>query len=124
VLVQLDVDGDHEIVLVNLRWFNDVRVLTRSIEALTEIQDHLPEMFPDGSRREGRCMATVDWGHCTLDDGQWIDGEDHKFPTEDEWRARQATPLPRTPDLQRTEPPAASPGRGSACSAVCALGLA
>lgn len=91
ILVQLDVDGERNIVSADTGQFDVLRVLERTIESLSEVKARYEQMIPVDSRLPRRCMGQGDWGTCYSEDGH---GGAHKFPTEAEWESIQLPPLP------------------------------
>ena len=83
ILVELDVDGEMDIVSGDLHQTADLRAIERAIVALQHLHAALAQCYPEELRWAGRCMEHGDWGRCYGRDGH--DGQ-HQLPTESDWR--------------------------------------
>ena len=78
ILVELDVDGDIDLIHADLCQTGDKRAITRAIVGLQRTLTALEDMYPEGWAPVGRCMGQGDWGRCYDRDGH---KGAHKFPT-------------------------------------------
>lgn len=77
VLIQLDVDGQFDVVQADIGGMGDRSTLGRACVALQRVLAALDELYPENWAPVGNCWMQGDWGRCYGSEGH--SGE-HNFP--------------------------------------------